>query len=1299
MKKHLNLILSTFVFVCIAGCSGSDKQAGSLNKKVYSGVSGTSIQVSTGLNNEEQPAIAYDREGRYLAVWSDYRNSSATPVKASDIYGKICDGSNATAGLNAIPPVCGTDFLIASGDGNQWQPKVAYDYNSKKYLVAFADTAAGYSIIKGQLISQAEANAGTGVFAATSFDISEHLAIAEPSQIEPEVVYNDVKKTFTVAWMGTSNFDSTDYPERASDFSLVTNTATFSPTWSIGDTTTLFAGAVAPNLAVAANKILGITSSGGVPITNYTVTPSVSDQNTTQVTVRLNSNSNIIGQPGDLTITYLDSGSPTNSFQNGPVNSAPPPATAFTANYSSSIANAAYAYFFLDSFHVVPAHTISQSVSGSNIAYAVLTGSNLIGQPTMYYRSFPSQTITWPARTWRAGSVIVIPYVFSGTPSLATTQIIETAAGNRNATSDFTIAMSGVTLTATLKSTSALIGTTNSVDFTYTPIKNLFGPVVGTKCPNSYGPIPYLPINLAGTSLISYRDYSFNTGLGTWALGIITPYSEIVNVDGVTDSGSAIVTKWSTSGSESKPRLAFNPLDGETFIAWSGTQYVTTLTIPYALDNGVCNYSHVFTAAVPGNSRIILRRFINNLATDYLLGISATYPSLSIDPASKRLLVAWEEQGNASTGKDVSAQLFDLTNLMLYGNLISVTNATGDQSSPASAYDMVNQRHLIVWEDARNQSANLSNIDIYGQFVDPQGNLSGGNVPINVDEGNQLSPAVSFGDVNFRQFLLLWKDARVAGNSDIYGQLMKYSVLPQLVITDVNDNPILNGAMDFGNVAVGQTLDKHIKLRNDGNATLTIDSMTSPTTPFSFLTPAPVSINPGNSYDMTVHFAPTAAGNYAGNPSNTFKTDILSNGGNTTLYFSGTGDGINPLIITTPSIPDTIPTVSIDTVLSVISATGGVYPYTWNITLPTGLTLGTNVTFNTATGEFKQLAGSTIPTGTYLISLSVTDSNNPKVTSDIKKLTLNVSNIAINTTTVLSTWTLGANYAGSPIHSLTSTGGVGSVTWMLIAGGGNLPAGIVLNVDGTFSGTALATGQYSFSVSASDSAQTASAPFSITINPTPSISTASLPSATVGVSYSQTLSVSGGTAPIIWSVTGGLPNGLFFDTGKGVISGTPLTSGTFNLAFSAQDAAGISDAKTLSLTVTGGGGTNTGGAPGGVVTASGGGKSGCFIATAAYGSYLDPHVMVLRHFRDDVLLQSEIGTAFVSFYYTYSPPIADFIAQHDLLRMIMRFALTPLIFAVKYPLLAALMIPFAGVFIFRRRFSMKVQPEMTQTAE
>ena len=87
-----------------------------------------------------------------------------------------------------------------------------------------------------------------------------------------------------------------------------------------------------------------------------------------------------------------------------------------------------------------------------------------------------------------------------------------------------------------------------------------------------------------------------------------------------------------------------------------------------------------------------------------------------------------------------------------------------------------------------------------------------------------------------------------------------------------------------------------------------------------------------------------------------------------------------------------------------------------------------------------------------------------------------------------------------------------------------------------------------------------------------------------------------------------------------------------------------------------------------IPSGSGSGGSGCFIATAAYGSYLDPHVQTLRKFRDDYLLTTSAGRRLVEFYNRRSPPVAAVIARHESLRTAVRLALTPFVFGIKYGL-------------------------------
>ena len=96
-------------------------------------------------------------------------------------------------------------------------------------------------------------------------------------------------------------------------------------------------------------------------------------------------------------------------------------------------------------------------------------------------------------------------------------------------------------------------------------------------------------------------------------------------------------------------------------------------------------------------------------------------------------------------------------------------------------------------------------------------------------------------------------------------------------------------------------------------------------------------------------------------------------------------------------------------------------------------------------------------------------------------------------------------------------------------------------------------------------------------------------------------------------------------------------------------------------------------------------SGGCFVATAAYGSYLAPHVVTLRDFRDRHLVTNAFGRWFVEFYYLHSPPIADYIRERETLRTIVRLSLTAVVYSIEYPISVGLILLLPLLVIVYRR--------------
>jgi hypothetical protein len=75
----------------------------------------------------------------------------------------------------------------------------------------------------------------------------------------------------------------------------------------------------------------------------------------------------------------------------------------------------------------------------------------------------------------------------------------------------------------------------------------------------------------------------------------------------------------------------------------------------------------------------------------------------------------------------------------------------------------------------------------------------------------------------------------------------------------------------------------------------------------------------------------------------------------------------------------------------------------------------------------------------------------------------------------------------------------------------------------------------------------------------------------------------------------------------------------------------------------------------------------CFIATACYGDYDAAEVLILRKYRDEILLKTIIGRTIVWFYYLLSPPIARLIEKSDYLRyIIQKYLLNPIVSMIQH---------------------------------
>ncbi|HUR32928.1 MAG TPA: Ig domain-containing protein [Vicinamibacterales bacterium] len=231
-------------------------------------------------------------------------------------------------------------------------------------------------------------------------------------------------------------------------------------------------------------------------------------------------------------------------------------------------------------------------------------------------------------------------------------------------------------------------------------------------------------------------------------------------------------------------------------------------------------------------------------------------------------------------------------------------------------------------------------------------------------------------------------------------------------------------------------------------------------------------------------------------------------------------------------------------------------------------------------GSSGQIAGGTLNHPAMFVSMNVLGSmvldvndgrldarfiDNLGATRDYFTIRKDAGSAPSITTTSLPDATVGTAYSSS----LAASGGTLPYAWSIASGA--LPAGLQLNgATGDIAGTPTdpaITSTFTVQVQGGDN-RTASKALAIRVAAPVNVTTASLPSGTIGVAYSQTLTAGGGLAPYGWTLlSGALPAGLALSPG-GVISGTPAAIGTASFTVRATDSGSPTRTGDRGLTIT-----------------------------------------------------------------------------------------------------------------------------------
>ncbi len=275
--------------------------------------------------------------------------------------------------------------------------------------------------------------------------------------------------------------------------------------------------------------------------------------------------------------------------------------------------------------------------------------------------------------------------------------------------------------------------------------------------------------------------------------------------------------------------------------------------------------------------------------------------------------------------------------------------------------------------------------------------------------------------------------------------------------------------------------------------------------------------------------------------------------------------GVATFAVTTTNLPVANQNEAYTTTLQSINGTA---PITWSLVAPNNV-LTTGLTLNASSGI---ISGTPTVSETRSIQARATDALGATANSVVMSLVVNaMAPLVITSPTTLPTAAEGVFYS----FTFTATGGVAPYTWSLVAPDNVVPSGMAL-VGPVLSGTPIPTsaGTYPLNVRVTDSIGTTTTTGVLNVQVQTAaafvVTTTSLPAANRGASYTTTITASGNTGPVSWSLVAPnnvLPTGLTINSVSGVIAGTPTVFETRQIRARATDSTSAVDSGLLSLIV------------------------------------------------------------------------------------------------------------------------------------